>query len=178
MFCDKDYAVSGALIKCNPAIKTERDRDALRNAVAGSRVDTVATDHAPHLLEDKKGDALTAVSGMPMLQFSLVCMLELAEQGLFGMEHVVEKMCHAPARLYHIYRRGFIREGYKADLVLVSKRSWTLRNDDIISKCKWSPLEGRTFSYHVDTTIVNGRIVYDDGRLSSPGAGEALVFDY
>ena len=178
MFCDKDYAVSGALIKCNPAIKTECDRDALRNAVAGSRIDTVATDHAPHLLEDKKGDALTAVSGMPMLQFSLVCMLELAGQGLFGMEHVVEKMCHAPARLYHIYRRGFIREGYKADFVLVSKRSWTLRNDDIISKCKWSPLEGRTFSYHVDTTIVNGRIVYDDGRLSSPGAGEALEFDY
>lgn len=178
VFSDKDYASLGALIKCNPAIKTEADREALRRAVNSNRIDSIATDHAPHLKEEKEGGALKAVSGMPMLQFSLVSMLNLVSEGIFTIEKVVDKMCHAPAVMYHIHQRGFIREGYKADIAIVSEQAWTLKNEDIVSKCKWSPLEGKTFTHHVDMTIVNGNVVFDNGTFCDSIKGEALVFDY
>ena len=169
LFSQADYRTLGTLIKCNPAVKTKADRDALRRAVNDDVIDVIATDHAPHLITEKKGGALKAVSGMPMVQFSLVSMLQLVNEGIFTIEKVVEKMCHAPAQLYGICERGFIREGWKADLVLVRPDTpWTLEKSLIQSKCGWSPLEGHTFDWHVERTFVNG-----DGSYR----GEALRFD-
>lgn len=177
MFCDEDYATLGARIKCNPSIKTRADRDALRQALRTGRIDTVGTDHAPHLLAEKQGGALKAVSGMPSLQFSLVSLLELAHEGVVDVEQVVEKMCHNPALLYGIDRRGFIRPGYRADLVLVDpRRTWTLTAGDVLSKCGWSPLEGRTFHARVVRTFVNGATVYDGERVDTHHRGQALSF--
>ena len=177
MFCDEDYATLGARIKCNPSIKTRADRDALRQALRTGRIDTVGTDHAPHLLAEKQGGALKAVSGMPSLQFSLVSLLELAREGVVDVEQVVEKMCHNPALLYGIDRRGFIRPGYRADLVLVDpRRTWTLTAGDVLSKCGWSPLEGRTFHARVVRTFVNGATVYDGERVDTHHRGQALSF--
>ena len=157
-FTQDDYATLGTRIKCNPAIKSAADRDALRRALTDGRIDVIATDHAPHLLKEKEGGALKAVSGMPMLQFSLVTMLEMADAGILRPEDVVEKMCHAPARLFAIEGRGYIRPGYQADLVLVRPNSpWTVDSNTILSKCGWSPLEGHTFQWRVERTFVNGR---------------------
>ena len=142
------------------------------------RIDTVATDHAPHLLADKEGGALRAASGMPMLQFSLISMLDLAAQGVISQTEVVEKMCHAPARLYHIDKRGFIRKGHRADIALIAAEDWTLTQQDIVSKCGWSPLEGHTFHHRVVQTYVNGKLVYDKGRFDKDARGQRLVFDY
>lgn len=178
LFDDSDYARLGARIKCNPAIKTKVDRDALRHALLTGRVDTIATDHAPHLLSEKEGGATKAVSGMPMLQFSLVTMLDMAKDGILTYADVVNKMCNAPADLYHIDRRGYVKEGYYADLVLVEKAAWTLTADQIISKCKWSPLEGHTFSHRVVKTFVNGEIVYDCGKINENIRGKRLKFNY
>lgn len=177
-FCDKDYASLGTRIKCNPAIKTEADREALRKALRTNRIDTIGTDHAPHLLEEKRGGALKAVSGMPTIQFSLVALLELAKQGVLSVEQVVRKMCHAPALLYQIKGRGFVRKGYKADLVLVDpNRSWTVESRDILSKCRWSPLEGQTFHTKILKTFVNGYPVYDGNTVDENFRGEALRFE-
>ena len=178
LFTDDDYDTLGARIKCNPSIKTAADRHALRAALGTGRLDTIATDHAPHLLADKQGGALRAASGMPMLQFSLVAMLDLAAGGTIDVTRVAELMCHAPARLYHIDRRGFIRPGYHADIVLVANRQWTLDASGIASRCGWSPLEGRTFNHRVMQTYVNGRLVYDNGRFDDTVRGERLLFDY
>ena len=178
LFTDEDYDTLGARIKCNPSIKTASDRHALRAALGTGRLDTIATDHAPHLLADKRGGALRAASGMPMLQFSLVAMLDLAAGGTIDVTRVVELMCHAPARLYHIDRRGFIRPGYHADIVLVANRQWTLDASGIASRCGWSPLEGHTFNHRVMQTYVNGRLVYDNGRFDDTVRGERLLFDY
>ena len=168
----------GTRIKCNPAIKSEQDRDALRRALTDGRIDVIGTDHAPHLLSEKQGGCLKAASGMPMVQFSLVTMLELANQGVLSMEQVVEKMCHAPARLFNISRRGFLRKGYKADLVLVAPHEpWTVSSDNILSKCGWSPLEGHTFRWKVKRTFVNGTAVYANNRVNDDCRGEALSFD-
>ena len=154
-------------------------REALREAVRQGRIDVIATDHAPHLLTDKEGGALKAASGMPMIQFSLVTMLELATEGVFSLEQVVEKMCHAPAQLFRINGRGYIREGYWADLVLVRPHSpWTVTADCIESKCGWSPLEGHTFDWKVEKTFVNGRLAYDNGQVDGDCRGEELRFDY
>ena len=176
-FCDKDYERFGARIKCNPAIKSETNRDALRHALTSNLIDVIGTDHAPHLLNEKQGGALKAVSGMPTLQFSLVSVMELVHQGLLSIEQLVQKMCHAPATLYQIEKRGFIRPGYQADLVLLNPhQEWTLTNDCILSKCGWSPMEGQTFHSKVEKTFVNGHLVYTDNQVDKNHRGQALRF--
>lgn len=177
LFCDNDYATLGARIKCNPAIKTADDRSALRAAINDGRIDAIATDHAPHLLSEKEGGALKAASGMPTIQFSLVSMLELSSQGVFPIETVVEKMSHAPAKIYEIQNRGYIRQGYQADLVLVRpNQPWTVTTDTILSKCQWSPLEGRTFQWKVEKTFVNGHLLYNKGEIDENYRGQELRF--
>ena len=178
LFLREDYATLGTRIKCNPAIKASSDREALRNALATNKIDVIGTDHAPHLLAEKEGNALTAASGMPMIQFSLVAMMELVKENILSIEQMVEKMCHAPARLFHIERRGFIREGYQADLVLVDPDcEWTLTPNLVLSKCGWSPLEGRTFHAQVKKTFVNGNLVFDNGQFDWTHKGQALKFN-
>ena len=177
LYTSIDYKRLGSRIKCNPSVKSEQDRNALRQALNNGLLDTIATDHAPHLLSEKQGDALTAVSGMPMIQFSLPAMLELVDEGIFTLPLIVQKMCHAPAQLYKIEKRGYIRKGYKADLVLVRPNSpWTVTTDCIESKCKWSPLEGTTFHWRVEKTFVNGNKVYDQGYIDNTCRGEQLYF--
>ena len=177
-FCDEDYNKFGARIKCNPAIKSKADRDALRQALTSNLIDVIGTDHAPHLLSEKQGGALKAVSGMPTLQFSLVSVMELVHEGLLSIEQLVQKMCHAPAVLYQIEKRGFIKAGYKADLVIVDPdREWTVNNECILSKCGWSPMEGQTFHAKVDKTIVNGKVVYDGTQVDTLHRGQELRFD-
>lgn len=177
LFTDADYETLGARIKCNPAIKTMADRDALRRALTDGRIRTIATDHAPHLLNEKEGGCLKAMSGMPMAQFSLPAVLSLVDEGVLSIERAVELMCHNPARLYHIKGRGFIREGYHADLVLVRKQSWTVTKDCIESRCGWSPLEGRTFGWQVEKTWVNGRLVWDGTSFPVAPSGERVLFN-
>lgn len=177
-FCDEDYKTLGARIKCNPSIKTAHDRDALRQALTTNRIDVIGTDHAPHLLREKEGGALKAVSGMPTLQFSLVSIFELVHQGILTVEQLVQKMCHAPAELYQIAGRGYIRPGYKADLVLVNPESeWTVTSECILSKCAWSPMEGQCFHAQVEKTFVNGTVVYENGKVNTAHRGQALTFD-
>lgn len=177
-FCDEDYEKFGARIKCNPAIKSRSDRDALRQALTSNLIDVIGTDHAPHLLSEKQGGALKAVSGMPTLQFSLIAVMELVHQGLLSMEQLVQKMCHAPAVLYQIAKRGFIRPGYKADLVLVNpSKEWTVTKDCILSKCGWSPMEGETFHSKVEKTFVNGHLVYNNNQVDINYRGQALTFE-
>ena len=176
-FCDKDYERFGARIKCNPAIKSEADRDALRQALTENLIDVIGTDHAPHLLSEKQGGALKAVSGMPTLQFSLNSVMELVHEGVLSMEQLVQKMCHAPATLYQIEKRGFIRPGYQADIVLLNpKKEWTVTNKCILSKCGWSPMEGQTFHSKVEKTFVNGHLVYADNQVDENHRGQALRF--
>lgn len=176
-FHDKDYETLGARIKCNPAIKTQEDRDALRKALATNRIDVIGTDHAPHLLKEKTGGALKAVSGMPMIQFSLVAVMELVREGVLSMEQLVQKMCHAPAELYHIERRGYIRPGYQADMVLVNPDAeWTVTADCVLSKCGWSPMEGQRFHARVEKTFVNGDLVYNDNKVDENHRGQELRF--
>lgn len=178
LFTDQDYERLGTRIKCNPAIKTRHDREALRRALTDGGIDIVGTDHAPHLLREKEGGCVKAASGMPMVQFSLVSMLRLADEGILPLERVVELMCHAPARLFEIKGRGFIRPGYKADLVLLRPDApWTLTHDRIQSKCGWSPLEGETFNWSVEQTYCNGHLVYNHGHIDETYLGEALEFD-
>ena len=176
-FCDEDYEKFGTRIKCNPAIKSKKDRDALRQALTCNLIDVIGTDHAPHLLSEKQGGALKAVSGMPTLQFSLTAVMELVHQGQLSIEQLVQKMCHAPATLYQIERRGFIRPGYQADLILVNpQKEWTVTNDCLLSKCGWSPMEGETFHSKVEKTFVNGHLVYADNQVDATHRGQALTF--
>lgn len=180
-FSDEDYDRLGTLIKWNPAIKRASDRDALRKAVRDGKLNIIATDHAPHLLSEKEGGALTAASGGPLVQHSLLMMLELAKQGHFTVERVVECMCHNPAKLFEVEQRGFIREGYYADLVLVdSNRPWMVTKDNIASKCGWSPLEGHTFESSVVSTFVNGVEVVSGGKVVEelPRAAQPLIFKH
>ena len=174
LFTDKDYETLGARIKCNPAIKTAADREALRKALTDGRIRTIATDHAPHLLSEKEGGVLKAVSGMPMVQFSLPAVLSLVDEGVLSLERAVELMCHNPARLYHIKDRGFIREGYWADFTLVRRKPWTVTQDCIESKCGWSPLEGRTFGWQVEKTWVNGQLVWDGQQVNRQVFGQPV----
>lgn len=177
-FSDRDYARFGNRIKWNPAIKTETDRLALVEAVNSGKIDIVATDHAPHLLREKEGSCLKAASGGPLVQHSLISMLQMARNGLFSVGKVIEKMCHAPADLFRIDRRGYIREGYFADLVLVDPAiPTTVSTGNILYKCGWSPFEGVTFSHSVSTTWVNGNVVYDDGHLYDEIRGKRLTFN-
>jgi len=176
-FDEGDYALLQTAIKCNPAIKSRSDKEALRMAVAEGRIDVVATDHAPHIWSEKEGDALTAASGMPGVQFSLSLMLELAADGVLTKEQVVARMCHAPAQLYRVDKRGFIREGYHADLTLVDPSApFTIDNSLVLSKCGWSPYAGLTLHHRVRMTLVNGMIVYENGRFSGVNAAQPLRF--
>lgn len=176
-FCDRDYASMGTRIKCNPAIKTERDREALQKALADGRITVIGTDHAPHLLSQKEGGCAKAVSGMPMIQFSLVTMLELVDNGILSLERLVELMCHNPARLFEVRHRGFIREGYQADLVLVRPNSaWVCTKNLIQSKCGWSPMEGHMFLWRVERTLCNGHTIYANGKVDAGYIGQPVVF--
>lgn len=176
-FSDADYQRLGTRIKCNPAIKTANDREALRQALTDGRITVIGTDHAPHLLSQKEGGCMKAASGMPMIQFSLVTMLELVDQGVLSLERLVELMCHNPARLFEVRNRGFIRRGYRADLVLVRPNTpWTVTPDSILSKCGWSPMEGHTFSWRVERTLCNGHSVYMDGNVDTNYIGEEIAF--
>ncbi|MBE6302506.1 MAG: dihydroorotase [Bacteroidales bacterium] len=177
IFCDKDYEKKGAHIKCNPAIKTQADRDALREALRNGKIDLIGTDHAPHLPEEKTGGALKATSGMPSMQFTLPAMLRMVDEGIFTIEQIVEKMCHAPADYFKIDKRGYIRKNYYADLVLVAPdKEWTVEKKDILSICGWSPFEGETFKWKVCRTWVNGECVYNNGKIDDNVHGKALKF--
>lgn len=174
-FSDKDYKTLGSLIKWNPAIKTEEDKRGLLKALLDDRIDIVTTDHAPHTLEEKQKPYFQSMSGAPMVQHSLNIMLEFYKQGLISLEKIVEKMCHNPATLYRIEKRGFIREGYFADLSIVNLHSdWTVMKDNILYKCGWSPLEGTIFKTKVTHTFVNGNLVYDNGQFDESKKGHAL----
>lgn len=176
-FDDSSYRDKGNLIKWNPPIRKATDREALLNAVRNNLIDIIATDHAPHTLEEKSAPYFSAPSGGPMVQHSLVMMLELCHRGELTPEMVVTKMCHNPAIIFSIGERGFIREGYKADLVLADPASpWTVSKENILYKCGWSPLEGTTFRSRVITTIVNGIRVFENGRLTGLKAPEMLRF--
>lgn len=175
-FSDEDYAEKGNLIKWNPAVKKASDRAAIFQAVLDNKIDVIATDHAPHTLEEKQQSYFNAPSGGPLVQHALQAMLEKMEQGMISIERIVEKMAHAPAILFHIEKRGFIREGYFADLVVVDKKQTTVTRDSLLYKCGWSPFEGTTFSYTIDKTFVNGNLVYADGKISSSVFGQRMLF--
>ncbi|MCB0765327.1 MAG: dihydroorotase, partial [Flavobacteriales bacterium] len=177
-FTEADHATKGAFIKWNPAVKSAADREAIRAAVRSGRIDVVATDHAPHTLAEKAQPYARCPSGGPLVQHALVAMLELVHQGVFTLEEVVEKMCHAPARLFKVERRGVIREGHHADLVLVDLDApWTVTRDNVLSKCGWSPFEGQRFRSSVLNTWVNGRMVYAGGKVDASVRGQRLTFD-
>ena len=176
-FCDEDYARLGTRIKCNPAIKTRADRDALRAALSDGRITTIGTDHAPHLLADKQGGCARAASGMPMVQFSLPAMLQLVDSGVLTIERMVQLMCHNPARLFGVDGRGFLNPGCRADIVLLRPNApWTVTTDIIQSKCKWSPLEGHQFDWRVETTFCNGNAIYNRGHFCTDSKGEEISF--
>ena len=178
-FCDRDYAHLGTRIKCNPAIKTERDRETLQQALTDGRIAVIGTDHAPHLLAQKEGGCARAASGMPMIQFSLVTMLELVDRGVLTLERLVELMCHNPARLFGVEQRGFLRPGYRADIVLVRPgKAWTVTKSCIQSKCGWSPMEGHTYLWQVQRTICNGHTVYQQDQVDTAYTGEPLRFNH
>ena len=177
-FQQDDYGPMGTRIKWNPAIKNLRDREALRQALNNNRIDVVATDHAPHLPEEKDQPYMQGPSGGPMIQHSLLAMLELQRQGAFSLETLVDKMCHNPARLFQIHQRGFIRTGYWADLVLVDPRqSHRVHSGNLHYKCGWSPMEGHTFQHTITHTLVNGKIVYQNGQFTGIRNGSRLFFD-
>ncbi len=179
LFCDEDYARLGARIKVNPAIKTAADRQALREALNNGKILTIGTDHAPHRLSEKMGGCAKAASGMPIIQFSLVSMLELVDKGILTLERLVTLMCHNPAELFQIENRGYIREGYKADLVMVRPHMpWTLTPNRIQSKCNWSPLEGHVFHWRVERTFCNGFPIFNRGHVTDEKfRGQAVCYN-
>lgn len=176
-FTSEDYETKGTLIKWNPAVKTQNDKDRLWEALLDDRIDVIATDHAPHTLEEKDNVYTKCPSGAPLVQHSLIVMLEYFKKGKISLEKIVEKMCHNPAILFDIEQRGFIREGYKADLVLVDLNGkWTVSRENILYKCGWSPLEGTQFSAKVTHTFINGHLAFDNGKISEEKHGERLLF--
>lgn len=176
-FSDEDYADKKAFIKCNPAIKTVKDRQALREALADGRISVVGTDHAPHEWKDKQGGCAKAASGMPMVQFSLVSMLELVDEGVLSIERMVEVMSHHPAKLFQVDKRGFLCPGYQADIVIVRPHTaWTVQKEIIQSKCGWSPMEGHEYQWQVEQTICNGHLIYNKGEFDEAYRGEELTF--
>jgi dihydroorotase len=178
MFTTEDYDTLGTRIKCNPSIKTPEDRAALREALTNGLIDVVATDHAPHLETEKLGGALKAASGMPMIQFSLVSMLELSEQGVLPIERIPDLMSHNPAKLFHIEKRGFIRPGYYADLVLADPNgNWQVREGRYYTKCGWTPMDERFFTWRVRRTFVNGITAFSDGIVVDGVRGKELKFN-
>lgn len=177
-FSDKDYASKGNFIKWNPAVKSEQDREAIFAAVLDGRIDVIATDHAPHTLEEKMQDYLKAPSGGPLIQHSLVAMLEFFHQGKISLEHIVKMTSHNVADMFAVKERGYIREGYKADLVLVDLNSpWEVKKSNLLYKCGWSPFEGQKFQSTVSHTFINGRLAYEHGKIIEGGLGQRLEFD-
>ena len=177
-FNDKDYAKKGTFIKWNPAVKTEKDQEALLKGLLDNKIDVIATDHAPHTKEEKKNVYTKAPSGGPLVQHALPALLQLYHQEKISLEKIVEKMCHNPAILFQIEKRGFIREGYKADLVIVDLNApWAVQPNNTIYKCGWSPFEGTTFKSRVTHTFVNGNLVYKNFKFNGFQKAEALSFD-
>ena len=177
-FSEQDYAKKGTFIKWNPAIKTETDREGLWKALLNDTIDVIATDHAPHTVEEKKQVYTKAPSGGPLVQHALPAMLTAYRQGKISIEKIVEKMCHNPAKIFKINKRGFIKKGFYADLVLVDIASpWTVTKDNILYKCGWSPFEGNSFQSKITHTFVNGKLVYNNGNLKTERAGKRLEFN-
>ena len=176
-FARPDYERFGHLIKCNPAIKDERDRAALLKALADDVIDVLATDHAPHTLEEKNNPYTRAPSGLPLVQFALTAALECVHEGHFDITRVVQKFAHAPAQLFDVAERGFLREGYFADLVLVEDTPFTVTREQVLSKCGWSPFEGTTFRSRIASTWVNGELAWDGNRIVGEANGQRLAFD-
>ena len=177
-FTDVDYETKGTLIKWNPAVKTQKDKDGLWKALLDDRIDVIATDHAPHTWEEKQNVYTKAPSGGPLVQHTLVLMIENFKNGKISLEKIVEKMCHNPAILFQIEKRGFIREGYKADVVLVDLNdNSTVTKENILYKCGWSPFEGSVFHSKITHTFVNGNLVYENGKVADEKFGERLLFE-
>lgn len=177
-FSDEDYKTKGAFIKWNPAVKKASDREAIFQAVLDGRIDVIATDHAPHTLEEKAQSYFKAPSGGPLVQHSLVAMLDFYHQGKIGLEKIAEKMSHHPSLLFNIERRGFIREGYHADLAIVDlNAAWEVNRDNVLAQCGWSPFEGHTFKSKVKHTLVNGHLVYSEGAFDESEKGQRLLFE-
>lgn len=177
-FSQQDYHTKGALIKWNPAVKKSSDRTALWKALNNDTLDIVATDHAPHTIEEKGRSYFQAPSGGPLVQHSLVKMLQHVKEGRLTLEKMVEKMCHSPATMFQIESRGFVREGYYADLVLVDPNAgWTVSKENVLSKCGWSPFEGATMDHKVEKVFLNGNLAYDNGSFSSERLTERLLFE-
>ena len=177
-FSDADYAEKGTLIKWNPAVKTASDREGIIAAVNSNAIDVIATDHAPHTLEEKQNSYFKAPSGGPLVQHSLVALLDLYHQGKFTLEKIVEKTAHAVADLFEIDKRGYLKEGYHADIAIVDLNSpWQVTKENLLYKCKWSPFEGHQFKSKVMHTIVSGQLAYSNGKLNEVGSGQRLAFD-
>jgi dihydroorotase len=177
-FDNEDYARKGNLIKWNPAIKTKNDKEALLNAIINNTIDIIATDHAPHTMEEKSNPYLKAPSGGPLVQHSLNVMLELRKQGKISIEKIIQKMCHHPADVFQVSKRGYIREGYCADLAIVDlEKKWKVSKDNVLYKCKWSPFEDYEFTGKVTQTIINGIVVFDNGVINETFRGKRLEFD-
>jgi dihydroorotase len=177
-FSDEDYLTKGNLIKWNPAVKTAHDRKVLWEALLDGRIDVIATDHAPHTIEEKSQSYLKAPSGGPLVQHAVVAMFETYHQGKISIEKIVEKMAHNPAIIFKIEKRGFIRKGYYADLVIVNPASsWTVNRENILAKCGWSPFEGFTFQSRITHTFVNGQLVYDQFKVNEAPVGKRLLFN-
>lgn len=177
-FNDTDYAQKGSLIKCNPAIKSENDQNALWDALNSDKFDIIATDHAPHTWDEKQNKYLTAPSGLPLVQHSLQMMIEHSKTGRISIERVIEKMCHAPAELFGVDKRGFLREGYHADIVILNPETQEeVAKSNIHYKCGWSPLEGQVFTSSIEQTIVSGHIAYNQGKFDESQKGSRLLFN-
>jgi dihydroorotase len=177
-FTNDDYVTKGNFIKWNPAVKTATDREALWKALLNDTIDVIATDHAPHTLEEKSETYLKAPSGGPLVQHAVVAMFEAYHQGKISIEKIVEKMCHNPAKIFKIEKRGFIKEGYYADLAIIDiAKPWSVKKENILYKCGWSPLEGTNFKSRVIYTLVNGQIVNQNGKIKEIKAGKRLLFD-
>ncbi|TDS56955.1 dihydroorotase [Myroides indicus] len=177
-FTDKDYEAKGNLIKWNPAVKTEKDREGLWKALLDGRIDVIATDHAPHTLEEKNRPYTQAPSGGPLVQHALTALFEACKKGKITVEQIVEKTAHNPAILFQVEKRGFIKEGYYADIVIVNpEEPWKVEKENILYKCGWSPFEGEEFSAKVTHTFVNGNLVYQDGKVNSVNLGQRLLFE-
>lgn len=177
-FTDADYDAKGSLIKWNPAVKTQEDKDALWKALLDDRIDVIATDHAPHTLEEKINSYTTCPSGGPLVQHAVVAMFEAHHQGKISVEKIVEKMCHNPAKIFKIEKRGFIREGYFADIAIVNAYlPWNVKKENILYKCGWSPFEGYNFKSRVTHTFVNGKLVYANGKVKETKVGQRLLFE-
>ena len=178
-YSEKDYAEKGSLIKCNPAVKTEHDKQALLKGVLEDRIDIIATDHAPHTWEEKQGNYMTAPAGLPLVQHALVSALEHVHDGVFDIEKVVEKTSHNVALRFNVAERGFVREGYYADLTIIDmNKPFSVSKEDVLYKCGWSPFEGYQFRSSINATILNGQVVFEDGEIvKEPFMGKQLTFN-